>query len=63
MMFFGKIFTIISAILVIAVNGFPIAANESPANGSPAKANGSLGNVVDSKVKTVRHSRGPLDES
>ena len=62
MMFFGKIFTIISAVLVIAVNGSPIAANGSPANtnGSPAKGNGSP-NVADSKVQTVRHSRGPFD--
>ena len=60
MMFFGKIFTIISAVLVIAVNGSPIAANGSPANGTPANTNGSP-NVVDSKVQTVRHSRGPFD--
>ena len=78
MMFFAKIFTIISAVLVIAVNGSPIAANGTPANGTPANgtpANGTPANtngtpakgnaspnVADSKVQTVCHSRRPLDD-
>ena len=53
MMFFGKIFTIISAVLVIAVNGSPIAANGTPANGTPVNgtpANGTPANGTPAKT-------------
>ena len=49
LMFSGKLFTIISAVLAVAVNGSPV-----DANGPPAK-------VADNKPQHVRRLHGPLD--
>ena len=58
LMFSAKLFTIVSAVLAVVVNGSPIGQNGTPANnnGTPTGATNGNGNT-----QNVRDPRGPPD--